>query len=88
MNLLDIQIEATTRDLGRRLTATGLGHSVRLRRRFDAPIEAVWAAITEPAQLKKWEGRVSGDLRAGVNTSSRATRTERSSPATGRITSP
>ena len=65
MNIIDIQIESTTRDLGRRLTAVGLGHSVRLRRRFDAPIQAVWAAITEPAQLEKWEGRVSGDLRAG-----------------------
>ena len=65
MNMIDIQIESTTRDLGRRLTAVGLGHSVRLRRRFDAPIQAVWAAITEPAQLEKWEGRVSGDLRAG-----------------------
>ena len=65
MNAIDIQIESTTRDLGRRLTAVGLGHSVRLRRRFDSPIQAVWAAITEPAQLEKWEGRVSGDLRAG-----------------------
>jgi uncharacterized protein YndB with AHSA1/START domain len=65
MNTIDIQIESTSRDLGRRLTAVGLGHSVRLRRRFDAPIQAVWAAITEPAQLEKWEGRVSGDLRAG-----------------------
>ena len=65
MNLMDTQIEFTTRDLGRRLTAVGLGHSVRLRRRFDAPIEAVWAAITKPAQLAKWEGRVSGDLRVG-----------------------
>ena len=65
MNMIDIQIESTSRDLGLRLTAVGLGDSVRLRRRFDAPIQAVWAAITEPAQLEKWEGRVSGDLRAG-----------------------
>ena len=64
-NMIDIQIESTSRDLGRRLTAVGVGHSVRLRRRFDAPIEAVWAAITEPARLGMWEGRVSGDLRTG-----------------------
>ena len=65
MNLIDIQIESTTRDLGQRLTAIGLGHSVRLRRRFDAQIEAVWAAITEPARLEMWEGKVSGSLRVG-----------------------
>ena len=65
MNRIDTQIESTTRDLGQRLTAIGLGHSVRLRRRFDAQIEAVWAAITEPARLAMWEGKVTGDLRAG-----------------------
>jgi len=62
---IDTQLETTTRDLGRRLTATGLGHSVRLRRRFDASIGDVWAAITEPARLVAWLGTVTGDLRAG-----------------------
>ena len=65
MNTIDTQIESTTRDLGQRLTAVGLGHSVRLRRQFDAPIEAVWAAITEPARLARWFGKVGGDLHAG-----------------------
>jgi uncharacterized protein YndB with AHSA1/START domain len=65
MSHIDTQIDTTTRDLGQRLTRVGLAHYVRLRRRFDAPIEDVWSAITDPARLGAWFGNVTGDLRPG-----------------------
>lgn len=39
---------------------------VVLRRRFAAPIDAVWAAVTEPARLERWIGTWSGDPASGV----------------------
>ena len=32
---------------------------------FDAPIDEVWSAITDPARLGAWFGEVTGDLRPG-----------------------
>ena len=36
-----------------------------LTRTFDAPIEDVWAAITEPERLARWIGTWSGDPESG-----------------------
>jgi uncharacterized protein YndB with AHSA1/START domain len=36
-----------------------------LTRTFDAPIEDVWAAITEPERLARWIGMWSGDPESG-----------------------
>ncbi|MDS1116983.1 SRPBCC family protein [Gordonia westfalica] len=53
------------------ITATGRGETrdgvsyVVLERRFRAPVDAVWAAITEPARLERWVGTWAGDPTAG-----------------------
>lgn len=36
-----------------------------LRRRYDAPIEDVWDACTDPERLSRWFVPVTGDLREG-----------------------
>ena len=36
-----------------------------LRRRYDAAIEDVWDAVTDPDRLKRWFLPISGDLRVG-----------------------
>jgi uncharacterized protein YndB with AHSA1/START domain len=45
-------------------TADGKG-VVRVQNRFDADIETVWSALTDPARLASWWGEVEGDLRLG-----------------------
>lgn len=59
------QINATTHEVGRRRIPTGDGRTVLLRRRYDAPVEEVWDACTDPVRLKRWFVPVSGDLRLG-----------------------
>ncbi|MBO0594836.1 SRPBCC family protein [Nesterenkonia sp. E16_7] len=41
------------------------GRELRLLRRFATPLETVWAAMTDPAQLVKWIGRWEGDPASG-----------------------
>ena len=38
---------------------------VRVRGALAAGVETVWAAITDPAHLARWHGKVDGDLRPG-----------------------
>lgn len=38
---------------------------VRVEDRFDADIETVWSALTDPSRLASWWGEVEGDLRLG-----------------------
>jgi uncharacterized protein YndB with AHSA1/START domain len=59
------QINATQREIGNQAVAGGEGRSVLLRRAYDAPIEDVWNACTDPARLARWLGTVEGDLRVG-----------------------
>jgi uncharacterized protein YndB with AHSA1/START domain len=59
------QINATRREIGSQAVATGAGRSVLLRRVYDAPIEDVWNACTDPERLGRWLGPVEGDLRVG-----------------------
>lgn len=40
----------------------GHGRTVRFERTFQAPINEIWAACTEPEQLSHWFAEVSGDL--------------------------
>lgn len=42
-----------------------LGREIQLIRRFRAPIDAVWAAMTESERLERWIGRWEGDPRTG-----------------------
>ncbi len=55
------------REVGHRRIAAGEARSAVLRRRYDAPIEDVWDACTNPRRIDRWLLPVSGDLRAGGN---------------------
>jgi uncharacterized protein YndB with AHSA1/START domain len=50
--------------LGSLGSAEGKG-VVRMEDRFDTDIDDLWSALTEPARLARWLGRVEGDLRLG-----------------------
>ena len=52
------------RILGSLGSADGKG-VVRIEDRYDTDIDDLWAAITDPARLARWHGRVEGDLRLG-----------------------
>lgn len=48
-----------------RVAEGSLGREIQLTRRFRAPIDAVWAAMTESERLERWIGRWEGDPRTG-----------------------
>lgn len=52
------------RILGELRSADGAG-VVRIEDRYDTDIEDLWTALTDPARLARWYGRVEGDLRPG-----------------------
>jgi uncharacterized protein YndB with AHSA1/START domain len=54
----------TVRPTGR-LELVGDRLTLFVTRTFDAPIEDVWAAITEPDRLARWIGTWSGDPESG-----------------------
>lgn len=58
-------IEDTNREIGSQETPEGEARVVRMRRRYDAPIEDVWDACTDPDRIVRWFLPVSGDLREG-----------------------
>jgi uncharacterized protein YndB with AHSA1/START domain len=59
------QLTAVHRDVVERETGGEKGIGVVLRREYDAPIEDVWDAVTDPDRLRRWFLPVSGDLRVG-----------------------
>ena len=63
-DLLD-RINATQREIGDHPVATGAGRSLLLRRNYDAPVEDLWKACTDPDRLRRWLAPVTGDLRLG-----------------------
>lgn len=59
-------ITDTQRELEHRPTSDGRDARVLIiRRHYDAPIEAVWQACTEPDRINRWLRPISGDLRPG-----------------------
>jgi hypothetical protein len=50
--------------VGRLRSVDGAG-IVHLEGRFDAPVDAVWSALTDLSSLSRWLGDVEGDLRSG-----------------------
>ena len=52
------------RILGSLGSAEGKG-IVRMEDRFDADVDEVWSALTDPSRLVRWYGQVEGDLRLG-----------------------
>ncbi|MDG6106774.1 SRPBCC domain-containing protein [Dactylosporangium aurantiacum] len=65
--MIDIvnQINAVHRAVGTHPVSTGAGRSLLLRRTYDATIDDVWDACTDPVRLGRWLGQVDGDLRLG-----------------------
>src|SRR5690242_16423477 len=59
------EINAVHREVGRREFPSGAGRTVVLRRTYDAPIEDVWDAVTNPERLNRWFLPVTGDFRLG-----------------------
>ncbi|WP_433219810.1 SRPBCC family protein [Dactylosporangium sp. CS-047395] len=60
------QINATHRELGTApLSTGGPGRSLLLRRTYDATVDDVWDACTDPDRLARWLAPVEGDLRPG-----------------------
>ena len=52
-------------ELRRRTIAAGEARVAVFRRTYDAPVEDVWDACTDPDRLRRWYVPVSGDLRVG-----------------------
>lgn len=67
--MIDIvsQLNAIHRRVERQLPDDGSGErvSVLLRRGYDAPIDDVWDAVTQPDRIKRWLMPISGELRVG-----------------------
>ena len=65
--MIDIvrEIEAVHREVGERRIPAGNGRMVSLERDFDAPIEEVWDALTNPERIGRWFLPISGDYRLG-----------------------
>ena len=65
--MIDIvnEIKAVQREVGQGRIAAGEGRTVRLRRTYDAPIDDVWDALTDPERIGRWFLPISGDFRLG-----------------------
>jgi uncharacterized protein YndB with AHSA1/START domain len=63
--MIDIpsQLAAIYREFGDRDGGEAVG--VLLRRSYDAEIEDVWSAVTDPERVRRWFLPLTGDLRAG-----------------------
>jgi uncharacterized protein YndB with AHSA1/START domain len=59
------QINAVRRQVGERQLATGEARTVTISRTYDAPIDDLWDACTNPERIPRWFLPVSGDLRVG-----------------------
>ena len=59
------EIEAVQREVGRGQVPAGDAHRILLRRTYDAPIDDVWDALTDPERIGRWFLPVSGDYRLG-----------------------
>ena len=59
------EIDAVSREVGSGRIPAGEGRAVRLARTYDAPIEDVWDALTDPERLSRWFLPISGEYRIG-----------------------
>ncbi|WP_158566219.1 SRPBCC family protein [Micromonospora craterilacus] len=57
--------QPTERVLGQRSIPAGEARSIIIRQRYDAPIEEVWSACTDPNRINRWFIEPKGDLRQG-----------------------
>lgn len=59
------QINAVRRQVGTRTLEAGEARTVTISQTYDAPIEDVWDACTNPERIPRWFLPVSGDLKLG-----------------------
>jgi uncharacterized protein YndB with AHSA1/START domain len=59
------QINSVRRQVGSRLLEAGQARTVIISQVYDAPVDDVWDACTNPERIPRWFLPVSGDLRAG-----------------------
>ncbi len=62
---LDHQISAVRRTVGTRVLEAGEARTVTISQVYDAAVDDVWDACTNPERIARWFLRVSGDLRVG-----------------------
>jgi uncharacterized protein YndB with AHSA1/START domain len=58
-------INAVKRRVGGRTLSAGEAHSVILTRTYDAAVDDVWDACTNPERIARWFLPLSGELRVG-----------------------
>lgn len=65
--MIDIakQLQAINRELARQTTTSGETVCVRLTRQYQASVEDVWDAITDPDRVERWFLPLTGELRVG-----------------------
>ncbi|NOL40451.1 hypothetical protein HPO96_09360 [Kribbella sandramycini] len=59
------ELAATRRAMGKRNLPAGEAYTIELRRRYRAPVDAVWDALTSPDRLPRWLQPITGDLHPG-----------------------
>jgi uncharacterized protein YndB with AHSA1/START domain len=59
------QINAVRRRVGTRVLEAGEARTVTIRQTYDASLEDVWDACTNPERIPRWFLPISGDLRLG-----------------------
>ncbi|MFH5230404.1 SRPBCC family protein [Antrihabitans spumae] len=59
------ELAAARRTMGTATLPAGDAYTVELRRCYDAPVDEVWNAITDPERLGRWLRPVTGNLRLG-----------------------
>jgi uncharacterized protein YndB with AHSA1/START domain len=59
------EVESIQREVGSGRLADAEARIIRLRRTYDAPIEEVWDALSNPERIGRWFLPISGDLRLG-----------------------
>ena len=65
--MIDIarEIQAIHRGVGEATTPGGEAHVVRFERTYDAAVDDVWDAVTNPERITRWFLPITGDLRLG-----------------------
>ncbi|GAB3767169.1 SRPBCC domain-containing protein [Microlunatus parietis] len=59
------ELAAARRTMGRGSLPAGDAYTIEVRRQYEASIDEVWDAVTNPERLRRWLRPVTGDLRLG-----------------------
>ena len=59
------EINAMRRQVGTRVLEAGRARTLTVARTYDAEVQDVWDACTNPERIRRWFLPISGDLREG-----------------------